>query len=406
MKAWLIFACVLCVGLLQSADSLLLVVNTATEHETVGVLIDKEKRLFLTSHWRADSMLVGGKMDVKGPHGRYKANIIAEDPLYGLCVVQAESLKAVEGLDEVRLSSEMVTLGQALWLMHDKGFCLYRDDVQCGSRADVWWCAHPAQNVLLHASASSHKDGTILLNSAGDVCSLWQGLGWVPPAAVRSIVDRARKHVSAATQDNGKVWCFPWCEFGYEPIGLCQVFLGGYHHKGTHALMVLSTKKSGGFQPGDILLRVQGVDVEGDFEAVMDVLRTTKDSHVECVVLRYGEKITLQVPLELLEEKWLPYFSSRDAFVFSANQRFYYTFGVPEGALVCSWNVASHGAFLLEAINGKPMTYADFETLAAQTKPVDVPLSIVFRNHRLSNVSFCKKFPRALWVVRRVNPLG
>lgn len=410
MKGLLILAWILC-GALQAAEGLVFIVNTATRERTVGVLVDKEKRLFLTSHRRqksdvfSGSVLVGGKMDVAGPQGRYGAKIITEDPLYGLCVVQADHLKAVDGVQEVRLSSQMVPQGYAAYLI-EPSFYLYQCDTQCAVVADVSWHAHYAQNVMLYAGVGQYTDGTVLLNDAGAVCSLWQGDGWVPPESVRHIVDKARNHVRNNTCDLGKVWCFAENTFGYEQKYLCQKFLGDYPHKDGKVLVVMEVGEGSSFHPGDVLLRIQDVCVEGDFDALMATLRTTTESSVECAIVRYGEKMTLQVPLTLLEEKWLPYFSLRDCFFFSVNQRFHYASGLPEGSLVCAWERASSYAWRLNSVNGKPMTYADFESLAAREKPSYGCVKVSVSSHNVSGETRNKSLPAASWVVRRIDPLS
>ena len=399
---WL-YAFMIVSSLLVAAESLVLVVNTAKNRSTVGVLVDKENRLFLTSHQRAFGSLLGGKMEISGPHGRYRAKIITEDPLYGLCVVQAESLKAVEGLTDAVLASNMVTLGRAAHLATNGRFDFYQNEVQCGARADVFWSAHPAQNVFLYAGVGRYDDGTIFVNDDGAVCSLWQGDGWVPLSNIKRIVDKAQKHVRENTHDFGQDWCFAGCTFAYESVRICEKLLRGHVHKSAFALMVASVRGDAVFKPGDILLSVAGVDVSGDFEAMMQVLRATTDSSVECAVIRYGEKILLQVPLTLLEEKWLPYFSLRDGFVFAVNQREHYKSGLPEGTLL--WGCAMHPAWILDSVNGKRMTYADFEALHGRKKPYEGPINIVIRLQKVRNESYWKHFPHAPWVIRRLDPL-
>ena len=337
--------------------------------------------------------------------GRYDVQIIAADPLSGVCVVHATDPKAVEHLQEAHLARTLHTQGQAMNVI-PKTYYLQKKQTMCALWAEESFNAHPAQNILMHKGVGSYKDGTVLFNDAGAIMSLWLQKGWITLSCITAVVEKARRNMDEGRRSLGEAWAIAGVCFGYISKQDAQTLLGKCPYNYSDVLFVSSVGcgiAPTGLEPGDVIVRMNGVDVAGDYERVMGVLRSGDQGFVGCELIRYGKLIEVQVPLTRIKEEWQPFFVLKDMLLFPVNQRLSFEYNVPEGSLILVWGAPNRHPFILCSINGKSIGYSDLEVLSFLKEPYRAPFNIMYHPILLQAVSYRENYPLAPWFVRRVD---
>ena len=406
MKKILLIILVLCCGVYAS-PGLVLVKNDSGDKLVVGVLINKNKRWFLTVLDRTLSHLMGGNLEIRGRNGNSPAKIIAEDPLYGVCVLEAENAGIMDGLEEVALGSGQVLEG-SVYALKEGSFFLHHEG---GARVEgqtVPVFIYPTQSVMLEQGTAFHKgtpNGAVLVGKTRGIEGLWHGScgigGWVPLSVLRDVVMKA----SLKTEDERHtVKSLYGVRFAYIDHHQAHALLGEVPYAENFCLYVEHVKDYGkpqGLEAGDVIVAVNGVRINGDFSALMREVRAAQEEEIPVQVIRYGEVLDVKTPVVSVKDVYdKPFFVVKDIFVFGVNQRLALTYGVSEGSCVSCFGKPRNHAHALLFVNGKEVSYEDVVRLQGASVVSPLSCTVAVPGH---SVLFTRDYLSSSWDVRRVD---
>ena len=371
-------------------ETLVVVKNTdlSAGDDSIGVVIDKRKGWVLTV-LDPDQALLGGRgIDVEGPQGPVKAKIIAEDPLYGVSLIQVDDVRVLAGRKEATLGTEERCCSGAFFAFEraasKKGGSWRKQAVRCveqigadsrccsgaakgqqeASAKDAFLCAqdarvvatiYPTQSIMLREQkgVKTLLLGSALFSACGALEGLWQcatyeGKGWVPRSVLHNVLQKAKSQ----KEDCCSARSLCGVQIALLETKVASVLLGAHAVPHADILYVRSVKKCGkkqDLQVGDVIERINGITVSDNFALFMEAMRQEKGESVMLDVIRYGTRLQVQAPLmsikyQVPEVRKVNY----NTVVFPATRSLSLLCGVPEGTYLS----ALGGVKLVGFVNG------------------------------------------------------
>jgi len=352
MTFWVVVWC--CIIHILYGDSMVRVTRNNGSCDGCGLVVSCADGLVLTTTNCAISWLMGGKAQVVTDKGATDAHIIASDPLYGLCMLQVDNAKVLQASQECVWARTVQSCGHARFFQN--GYA--RNKIaSCAQRAEMIYCAHPAQNVLLHAGVGNDQKEAVFVNDRQEVMALWMGLGWVPMQPLQRFVQEAKKQLKVNKKTLGEGYAFRRIMACPMDVPVLDDMCGHQGWTGRELVVVMVDQDGGsGMQTGDVIVSVEGVPLHGSMDVLIRTVNQLKKNMVVCGILRDRKRLSLSVPVMHIVEEKPESFSFKDWTFWRVSKRMSMAYGVPVGSALQDGRV-------VERVYGRAVSYADLQAM-------------------------------------------
>ena len=284
--------------------------DTSKEIFGTGFVVDKKQGLIITNEHLASKQRISD-YKVSFFNGREaEAKFLYSDPWIDFALLKVNPQDIPQNVVQLEFSNTPIENEESIVIIGNNQGNNF--SVQTGVISNLYesWGAFPSQNIIISLNTKGGSSGSPILNNRGKVIALNYAADQtyaaaIPIAYIRDALQYLSKNKIPPRRDIGAMLEYYSLDkaatFSNFPKDIIDDYINKYPGSFSKALKVSTVLEEspahGILQPGDIIWKVNNIEIGAKLYEYQKLLNTSSDDSVNLEVYRNGKLISLKVPL-------------------------------------------------------------------------------------------------------------